>query len=566
MDIPLGRYDLTENKLYTITESTKKILSELRAPVLVKLYVSRKESMPTSMKSLEQDITDTLDELSVFSSGNLSYKVYHMEAVQQQVGEQGKTEDSLEDKLQQKGISPFQVQSIEQDEIGIKLIYSALSIAYKEKEEAIIPRIIPQSLNNLEYELVSRVYRMTLEKRPKAALVAPYTTKQADEQMQQIMKQLGQSLPDQYKEDKYRYLGAMMTYEDYEVNRIRLSEDEPIPDGTDTLIIVAPESLNERQRYEINYFLAGGGNVIIAAQGYNYDYQPTGLQGINIVPRKITHGLNDLLSNYGVTISDKMLMDEQNDTISITGQMNFGPFEVSVPIKAPMQVVVTEETMNSDVSISGQLSKFLYLWGSSLDIDEAKVGELKLKQTTLFTSSEKSWLVDHQGGALNPATIKTASGYEGGQTLGVLMEGQFPDAFPGQSAPQWPKEEEVDESVDEAVEEDSDRKALVLKPGKLLVMGCSKMFEEDIIRNGGMASLFMNSVDALTLGGELIKIRSRQPISRSISTIEKMKKLWYRFMTMFLVPVAVIALGSIRAILRKKEKEQYLKLVRLSVE
>ena len=106
--------------------------------------------------------------------------------------------------MQKKGIGPFQVRSIEQDEVGIKLIYSSIAIAYKEKEEAIIPRIIPQNINNLEYEIISRVYRMTLEKTPKVALVAPYTTKQADARIQEMLKKLGQSLPDQYKEDKFR--------------------------------------------------------------------------------------------------------------------------------------------------------------------------------------------------------------------------------------------------------------------------------------------------------------------------------------------------------------------------
>ena len=56
----------------------------------------------------------------------------------------------------------------------------------------------------------------------------------------------------------------MMRYENYQVDRIRLTKEEPIPEGTDTLVIVAPEELNERQRYEINRFLAGGGSVIIA--------------------------------------------------------------------------------------------------------------------------------------------------------------------------------------------------------------------------------------------------------------------------------------------------------------
>ena len=568
MDIPLGRYDLTENKLYTVTESTKKILSGLKAPALVKVYISRSENMPTALKTLEQDITDRLEELQVFSGGNLRYKVFHMETVRQP--EEGEVSgDSLEDKLQQKGIAPFQVRSIEQDELGIKLIYSAIAIAYKEKEEAIIPRIVPENMANLEYEVVSRVFRMTLEETPKVALVAPYTDKQADARIQQMLKQMGQTLPDQYREDKYRYLDAIMRYEDYEVNRIRLTEDELIPEGTDTLIIVAPEELNERQRYEINRFLAGGGNVIIAAQGFQYDYQTTGRQGVTITPRKIDHGLNPLIGNYGIKISEKMLFDEQHDTISLSGSMGFGPFEVSMPVKFPTQILIKEENLNPDVSITGRLSPFLYLWGSALEVEEAKVQELKLKQTALFTSSKKSWQVAHEGGPLKREdTQRGALGYEGAQILGVLLEGQFPDAFQGKARPAWPQEEEGEAQADESVvaEAPEEEKELVFNPGKLLIMGCAKMFEEEIIRNGSMANLFINSVDALTLGGELIKIRGHRPLGRSIVSLTNIKKLWYRFMTIFLVPLVVIILGGIRALLRKKEKEKYLRLVSIITE
>src|SRR3989338_6016214 len=111
MDIPLGRFDLTENKLYTVTGAAKKILGGLQAPVMVKLYITPQEKMPTALKNLEQDISDSLDELKVISGGNLDYKVFHMEAVQQ-ARQEGQTGDSLEDKLQQKGISPFHVRSL----------------------------------------------------------------------------------------------------------------------------------------------------------------------------------------------------------------------------------------------------------------------------------------------------------------------------------------------------------------------------------------------------------------------------------------------------------------------
>jgi hypothetical protein len=147
-----------------------------------------------------------------------------------------------------------------------------------------------------------------------------------------------------------------------------------------------------------------------------------------------------------------------------------------------------------------------------------------------------------------------------------LLEGQFPDAFQGKPVPGWPKEN-VDESVDaSSAQETVENRTLDLKPGKLLVMGCSKMFEEEIIRNGGMANLFINSVDALTLSGELIKIRGHQAVNRSIKTLDKAKKLWYRFMTTVLVPLAVIIFGALRAVMRRKEKEQYLKLLPVSAE
>ncbi len=559
-DIPLGRYDLTEGKLYTVTETTKKILRSLKAPVTVKLYISPSEKMPTALKSLERDIHDRLDELKVFSGGKLRYNVYHMEAVAQEPQEEGQ-EESLENKLQQKGIRPFQVRSIEQDQMDIKLVYAAIAIAYKEKKEEILPGITPQNLNNFEYELISKIYRMTLEKTPKVALVAPFTQRVVDPQMRALLAQWGQTAPDQYVDDKYKILDAALKYEDYELYRIRLTKESPLPAGVDTLIVVDPERLNDRQRYEISRFLHEGGNVIIAAQQYGYRYGQSGRMGIEIAAEQKDMNINDVLRPLGVTLSDKMLMDEQSDTISISGAMSLGPFEVSVPVKAPMQILVTQENMNQDVSLTGRLASILYLWGSALDLDNKKLEDLKLRKTILFNSSKKSWSLPFKGGPLSPNDVKQPpDGSYGLYPLAVLLEGQFPDAFQGQDMPAWPKEGA--ETADPSVEQETEKTpTLTPKPGKLLVAGCSQMFQEDIIKNGGMLNFFTNAVDALTLGGELINIRSHQEVERRIPPLGKAQKLWYRFMTILAVPCVLIVVGSIRAIWRRKEKEQYLRLL-----
>lgn len=559
-DIPLGRLDLTEGRLYTVTGTTKKILGDLKAPVTVKLYISPSEKMPTALKSLERDIRDRLDELKVFSGGKFQYNLYHMEVATQEPVPEGQ-EESLENKLQQKGIRPFQVRSIEHDQMDIKLVYSAIAVAYKEKKEEIIPWVTSQNLNNFEYELISRIYRMTLEKTPKVALVAPFTQRVVDPQMRALVAQLGQNAPDQYADDKYKILDAALKYENYELYRIRLTKESPLPAGVDTLIVVDPERLNDRQRYEISRFLHEGGNVIIAAQQYEYRYGQSGRSGIEIAADPKDININDVIRPFGVTLSDKMLMDEQSDTISISGAMAFGPFEVSVPVKAPMQILVTPENMNQDVSIAGRLASILYLWGSALDLDNKKIEDLKLKKITLFHSSEKSWLLPFKDGPLSSQDVKQPSdGGSGRYPLAVLLEGQFPDPFQGRDMPAWPREgaPAVDQSVEQKMEKTP---ALTPRPGKLLVTGCSQMFQEDIVKNGGILNFFVNSVDAMTLGGELINIRSHQEIERKIRPLGKAEKLWYRFMTILAVPCVLIVAGSIRAIWRRKEKEQYLRLL-----
>jgi len=59
---------------------------------------------------------------------------------------------------------PFQVESINKDEVGVKLIYSALTINYKEKPEEVLPRIVPNNLADLEYIIFSRIMKLIQQK------------------------------------------------------------------------------------------------------------------------------------------------------------------------------------------------------------------------------------------------------------------------------------------------------------------------------------------------------------------------------------------------------------------
>jgi ABC-2 type transport system permease protein len=560
--IPLGRFDLTNGQIYTISPATKKILGELKAPVNAKFYVSPVDKMPTGMKTLEQEVTDKLDEFRVASKGLFEFKIFHMEAANVVEGQAKGGADSLEEELSGKGIQPFQVQSIEADEVGLKLVYSTISLAYKEKPEEIIPRVIPDNIYELEYLLLSRIYRMTLSEAPKIALVAPYEDKELGPEMQALMAQLGGDVPEQYREDNFELLPRALQYAGYEVVRIKLSEEEPIPDGTTTLVIVEPNQLNERQKYEINRFLRTGGAVFLAVQNYMYQYSAAG-RDLKIQAEEKRPNVNSLLTHWGLEVDEQILVDEQNDVVNLSGAARLGPYELSVPVKVPIQIIVAQAGMNPDISITSRLSTLFYLWGTSIKINEEKVRSQDLKVTPLLYSSSKSWTVPFKSGSLNPQDLnpKPESDRRSPFLLAAMIQGQFGDAFEGKSVPAWPK---LEAAVAEKAEETIPQKEIVPSPGKLILIGASTLFQKNLLRNGGHLNFFLNSVDAVTLGEELVTVRSKQPIDRTIGRLNPATKVIWRFLVTLMLPIGLALIGTFRMILRRQSKSNYLKVLSIA--
>ena len=63
------RMDLTEDKRYTVSKSTKKVLSELDDIVNIKVYLSK--DLPPYVVMLTDQIKDILEEYKIYSDGNL---------------------------------------------------------------------------------------------------------------------------------------------------------------------------------------------------------------------------------------------------------------------------------------------------------------------------------------------------------------------------------------------------------------------------------------------------------------------------------------------------------------
>ncbi len=544
-----GRFDLTEGKIYTVSESAAKVLKGLKDQVQLKFYVSPKDKMPAMLKTIEQDVTDKLEEFRIVSDNVLQYKVYDPS-----------DDPGLADKIREKGVQPFLAQTVDKDEMSTKLIYSSIMISYAEKKDEIIPQVTPGNFDNLEYELISRIFRLTLPEKPVVAMYAPL--EEMDPQMMQMFMRMGRQAPP--PRDNFNFLEEGLRREEFDITRTKLAKGDGISEKAKCVLVINPVELNERQRYEINRAMVEGKNVFVAAQNYTFDYRPAGREAISVMPQEVKPQINELIKSYGVTVDEQFLMDQSQAVLSVPTEQSLGGFirvQVSAPVKVPTQIVVKDENMNREVSITNRLSQILYLWGSKLNVDKDIIKEAGLKHSVLMTSTEKSWTVPFHASPLAREDIApVADKYAGKQPLMVMLSGQFPDAFRGQKRPEWPppKPGETPPPSPSEQEEEAE-KPLNPKPGKLIVMGCAETFTNSFLGDGGNGLLARNLVDALALGGELINIRSKSFTDRSIRETSPGQKVWYRFLTMGLVPVVFIGLGITRYILIKKGKERYLR-------
>ncbi len=546
-DLRGARIDLTEDKQFTLSESAQTILEKLKVPVQVKYYVTRSDKMPTELKNLERDVTDKLLDFASASGGFLEFSIHDPS-----------DDEELKQLLQTKGVRPFQVQSVEKDEIGLKLIYSAVSIAYKDKSEEILPQVLPQSLASLEYEIVSRVFRLTQDKDPVVALYAPKP--QHDPQMLQMYMQMGMQPPE--LPDTWQPVVELLQSEHYDVRRIDLTRESPIPSDADALLVLGPLNTNPRQAWEIGRAVSRGVNTLIAVQNLEYAYNPAPRGGFQITAKQRFSGLEGLLQNYGMAVRGDQLFDAEHEVISIPRQQNIGGmrFQTSEPVRAPMQIAVRGEQMNREVSITNRIDQVFYLWGTDIAMDPTRMIGLNLGSRVLFTASDQAWRKPFSADPLTQEDIdKRNKLFEEALPLAALFDGQFPD-FGEEAPPDWPGA-----APDTLGAEPPEELAFAgaPSPAQLLLIGCGKVFEQPFIQGGQNALLLLNSVDALALGGDLIGIRSKLITARALKPVEAGQKVMYRLFVVILVPLLITIYGIARLLMRRKESADYIETVSL---
>jgi len=564
----LGRFDLTEEKIYTMSPASEEVLSKLDDTVQVKVYITPKAKMPTGMKELEQDITDKLEELRIASGGKVEFKSVHLEAANvigseaslyggdepEEAEDEG---DVIEQRMLDKGVAPFGVQAIVDEQVTQTLVYSAIGIAYKDKKEEILPQVDPGQLQNLEYNLVNTIFKISRPERPKVALVAPKEAIVIPPEMRQIYQQMGQQIPQ--SDDPYIYLQQILEYEKYEVSRVDLVQSSPLPEEYDTLVVVNPRELTARQKWEINRALHSGKSVVLAVQNYEWNYQAERDGRVNLSKREQTPLVNDLLSNYGLGVEGAILMDTNSVplTVQSSGGSLMDMLSGGMTLNLSTHMLINQTSMSEDSPITSRLGSIFYLWGAPLSIDETELGKYGLNAEVLMSTSENSWKAP---GAIPPTATTFEEPGTGQQAYPIMarITGQFPDVYKDDPRPEWPPPPPPQPGMPPTPPPAPDAEATPVDAaeGQLILLGGGLLFNKNFLQ-GGNLDLFLNCVDSLTLGDELASIRGKKPIDRTIDRPSDGQRTFWRLANYGLGSVLIAAAGIVSTLMRKRSRNAY---------
>ena len=317
-----GRLDLTAENLYTLSEGTKDLLSEIDDVVQIKLYASAE--LPPEIQIQLRDVRDLLADMRAASGGGVVVSELNPD-----------DDEDAASEASAFGIFPIEFNVLRDDEFQIRRGYYGLAMTYADDEE-VMPLIT--RTDDLEFRLASAIYRMTTEARPKVNFVEGFDTKGLDD-----IPGLRESLGDRYEISSVAIAGE--------------SGSMISGDSTAVLIVAgATTTLDSLAVQRIEEYVDQGGAALLLMESILLNPQTPN-------PLPVRSGLESMLSDRGVELSGSVVADLQSSENVSMGRQ--GLFNVIAPY--PLWPIAIPA---SDHATTSGINAVTFAWAAQLEITD----------------------------------------------------------------------------------------------------------------------------------------------------------------------------------------------------
>lgn len=514
-----GRWDLTEEKVYTLSEGSKKLVRDLPDRLTVKAFLSSDLQAPFSTTATY--LRDLLDEYAAASNGKLVWEA---------IDPTGNKE--LEEEAKKHRVPKRSRGRADTGKLTIAESYLGVSFQYQGNIESVPELAAPEGM---EYVISSMIKRLTTKKRKVAFAISE--------------GELSATPPDQMGQGGGLQLVSQYL-QDYEVVPVALHQGaKPLGDDIEALIVPGPKNpMSERAKFVIDQFLMRGKSVAFLVDGMELEQPRQAMPGMGETPRiakKSDVGLDDLLAHYGVKLRDDLVLEPRQNApgpVPVQGQLLLANYP-TFPVAAK-----SSSKHSSTDFIKGLVMPF----ASTLEIDKDK--QKDLVWTPLVTSTSDAW---RQTGLFlfNPTGENLKVGTDKGPfVMAVAGEGKLTSFFAGKPYPN-DKGEKVQPAApnsspapgEEQVKDVSDG------PARIVVVGSSHFASDDYVRFGQRLPIyganvvfFMGIVDFVAKDDGLAPLRSKGMTARPLTMHSDATPVLVKLSNIAGVPLALIAFGLVR--------------------
>jgi ABC-2 type transport system permease protein len=399
-----ARVDLTNEKRFTLSEATKKLIRKVDEQVTIDVFL--KGNYPSGFRQLSSATNDLLQEFKEIGGNKIQYNFISPDDLVPG------TEVKYGDTLSALGMFPINLTSQLKEGQQQQNVYPFALVHYKDRIEPVelykgkSPIISFTELNSaqalLEYKVANAIAKITQEEKP----VIGYATGNGE-----------------FPVNSYAVYDLVQNVlsKDYKLFTFDISKPEFIPPAFKALVIVKPTiGFSDDAKLKLDQYVMNGGKLLIFMDRLNAEMDSLQLKNqVTAFDRDLK--LNDLLFNYGVRVNADLVMDLQCDFLPFDVNGN-GQFELLPWNYFPVMESKGNHPINKGLGfVSGRFV-------NSLDTVEAD----GIKKTVLLSSSANARTIGSPAiisGAENVNAPQDSKYNKSNIPTAVLLEGKFRSMF-----------------------------------------------------------------------------------------------------------------------------------------
>ena len=402
------RVDFTNEKRFTLSSPTKKIVENLDDVVLIDVFL--KGEFPSGFKKLANSTAEILQEFKEIGGKNIQYNFISPD------DELEGTNIKWGDTLTASGLYPINLKSQLKAGEQQQLVYPVALVHYKQNS-------LPVVLFEQKGMDVKKSYADAMKDLNSAEALMEFKFADAIYKASKTTKpMIAYAIGNGEPQDLRIYdLAENTLSQDYNLQQFNLATLPLIPDTFKLLLLVKPtEKFSDDEKLKIDQFVMRGGKVIMFLDKLNAEMDSLRIKN-EVIAYDRGLELNDLLFKYGVRVNNDLVMDLQCDFLPFDVNGN-GQFDFLHWNYFPLFESKSNHIINKNLGlVSGRFV-------NSIDTIEVE----GIKKTVLLSSSSNAKTIATPAlisGKENSNEPESDKFKKANIPVAVLLEGKFTSLF-----------------------------------------------------------------------------------------------------------------------------------------